>query len=85
MKKYAIKILALCTMERKDARDAVLSEKGESISCEKGEYGRDNNVIHQPRLVHIGKKTVPSVLVMALGCVQDLRHSFSQYGPPAGE
>ena len=55
MKKYAIKTLALCTMERKDARDAVLSEKGESITCEKGECGRDNNVIHQPRLVHIGK------------------------------
>lgn len=28
VKKYAIKSLALCTMERKDAREAVLSEKG---------------------------------------------------------
>ena len=28
VKKFAIKSLALCTMERKDAREAVLSEKG---------------------------------------------------------
>jgi len=28
VKKYAVKILALCTMDRQDARDAVLSEKG---------------------------------------------------------
>ena len=61
MKKYAIKTLALCTMERKDARDAVLSEKGESFTCEKGECGRDKNVIHLPRLVCI-EKTVPSCL-----------------------
>ena len=31
VKKYAIKSLALCTMERKDAREAVLSEKGTHI------------------------------------------------------
>ena len=29
VKKYSIKILALCTMERKDARDGIMSEKCE--------------------------------------------------------
>lgn len=31
VKKYGIKTLALCTMERKDAREAVLSEKGKYL------------------------------------------------------
>ena len=31
VKKYSIKILALCTMERKDARDGIMSEKCEYI------------------------------------------------------
>ena len=37
---------------------------------------KNGNVIHQPRSVRIGK-TVPSVLT-----IQDLGHSFSQYGAP---
>ena len=41
---------------------------------------KNKNVIHQPRSVRIGKNC--ALCLEASGGIQDLGHSFSQYGPP---
>ena len=47
---------------------------------------KNKNVIHQPRLVRIGKNCALCLEYrpqpVASGGIQDLGHSFSQYGPP---
>ena len=47
---------------------------------------KNKNVIHQPRLVRIGKSCVLCLEYhpgpAASGGIRDLGHSFSQYGPP---
>ena len=53
-----------------------------ALCCRK----KDKDVIHQPRSVRIGKNYALCLGYrpgpVALGGIQDLGHSFSQYGPP---
>ena len=44
-------------------------------------FRKNKNVIHQPRSVRIGKNCALCLVCLVLG-IQDLGHSFSQYGPP---
>ena len=62
-----------CTVRRKSCHDYSSSRLSYAF---RSVVEKNKCVIHQPRSVRIGE-TMPSVL-----SIQDLGHSFSQYGPP---